>query len=312
MGRSAYPLEELEQLYAKLEADADEALRASEEVADHGLSYSRRQRWAPVSLQPRSANRKLAPQASEKAKSGRTRFVPIGPYVASTYASIKRTCPSSCPFKAGGCYAKAGSAHLTMGKLDQAGRSMSALEVTRYEANLLSDAWVNGVPQDGHRGGRDLRLHVGGDVSCTRGARALAQAVAGLECRGLGAAWSFTARWRQIPKAAFGSISVLASVVTTAAAMDAIARGWVPAIAMVRFPSDRQWSLADGWKVQPCPAELGSLRGEPTPTTCAQCRLCLDQRTLRRRKLAIAFAAHGPEADVAAASIVRRGGSRHV
>lgn len=251
-----------------------------------------------VSVQLASANSKLSPVREEIANSGRTRFVPTGPFVTSTYVSIAATCPSSCPFKSGGCYAIAGASHLTMRKLDESARGWSALSVSLAEARELDATFVRGVPQDGARGGRDLRLHVGGEVSCTEGAAALGASCARWRQRGGGAAWTFTHRWDAIPRAAWGdAISVLASVQSPAELEAANAAGYVGAITVDRFPGKRVFELAPGLRAIPCPSEASGGK-----VTCVQCRLCLDDAALRRRGLAIAFAVHGADAELARAS----------
>ena len=286
---------------AALEAlDADAELvyaRSGDLVIDS--RRARGGRWAPFSIRAASANRKLAPVRSETARSGRTRFVPIGPFVASTFASIRGTCPDSCPFLDGGCFVQAGASHLTMGRLDRAARGMTALQVTRAEATGLRRLWVRGVPQDGARGGRDLRIHVGGDVSCTRGARELADAVDGLRARGLGDAWTYTHRWRTIDKRAWGPIAALASVETPDEARQASRQGYAPALTVETFRDGHQsWRIGGGLTVVPCPFEA-----HPRQPTCVECRLCLDPQ-LADRKVAIAFATHG-EGRVVAADRIR-------
>lgn len=262
-----------------------------------------------VSVQERSSNRKLSPcievPCVDSMGNARKRPTPVGPFVASTYVSIAATCPSTCTFRDNGCYAQAGASHLTMGDLDRAGRRTTGLEVTLAEAAKLDALWPGGVPQDGHRGGRDLRLHVGGDTSCTTGARALAESVARLQARGLGAAWSYTHAWRSIPREAFGPISVLASCETPAEAIEAVALGYAPAITVEEFPSRRAFRLAPGIKAIPCPFERGG------DTTCARCRLCFNDSRLRQAGRAIAFATHGADAEQARTRLrVLNGGSR--
>jgi hypothetical protein len=250
--------------------------------------------WLPFSIQPRSQNRKLAPQRSEKARSGRNRNVPIGPFVVSTYASISATCPSSCTFKDHGCYAQANTEHLTMGRLDRSARGLSALEVSLAEADGLARLWIRGVPQDGAKGGRDLRIHVGGDVSCKAGARALADAVEGLQGRGLGAAFSMTHRWRTVPREAWGPIHVLASVERTVDIVEANRRGYAPALTVAEFTQTAPFR-AHGVRMIPCPFETS-----PKAPSCNECRLCL--RDLAATGEGIMFVAHGNEV----ASVRRR------
>lgn len=126
-----------------------------------------------ASIQPGSANRKIAPQREDRANNGRRRLVPVGPFVTTTYVSIKATCPSSCPFRSGACYALAGMAHLNGNMLDAAaGDDPDA--VIAAEVDLIDGLFVRGVPQDGPKGGgRPLRLHVAGDVTSAAAARAL-------------------------------------------------------------------------------------------------------------------------------------------
>ncbi|HKY50814.1 MAG TPA: hypothetical protein VJP45_06120, partial [Candidatus Limnocylindria bacterium] len=149
----------------------------------------------PVSVQRASSNRKLAPQLQRKFPNGWRRNEPQGPYVTSTYVSIAATCPDSCRFKNNGCYDQAGPAAKHARARDAAADGWSALEVIRAEADAIDRLYPNGVPQDGARGGRDLRLHVGGDVSCSRGAELLGEAARRWRERGGGAVWVYTHRW---------------------------------------------------------------------------------------------------------------------
>lgn len=233
--------------------------------------------YRAISVQARSANPKLAPQGeawvTDSRGRRRRRYEPAGPYCASTYASIAATCPGSCPFRDNGCFAQAGAQHLTMGALDKAGRRVRGLDVSLAEADKLDATWVRGVPRDGARGGRDLRLHVGGDVSCEAGARALACAVERARARGLGSCWTYTHRWRDIPRGAWGTaISVLASCETGRDVDEALGRGYAAAITVDHFASPRRFALRShrGARAIPCPFEAGK------GITCVQCRLCFD------------------------------------
>lgn len=234
-----------------------------------------------------SADRKLSPVRLDP-HYGRPRPVPIGPYCAATYVSIKATCPESCRFRDGACYVTAGFTAQLARKLDVAARGRSGDEAVDAEASLIESAFKRAqVPQDGARGGRDLRLHIGGDASSERAAQRLAWAVDTWRYRGGGAAWTFTHRWREIHPGAWGQISTLASVETAAEATEARRRGYVPALVVESFPSRRAFSVRGmRGKVIPCPAET-------IGTTCVECRLCLDAPALRRRGKAIGFSIHG-------------------
>jgi hypothetical protein len=253
----------------------------------------------PVSVQVASANRKLAPQRFVRAKNGRIRNEPIGPFVVSTYVSIAATCPSACPFRDGGCYAVAGASHLTMRRMDRSARGWTPLSVTLAEASELDHLWKGGIPQDGAKGGRDLRLHVGGEVSCRAGARALGDMARRWLARGGGRVWTFTHRWREIPRDVWGPISVLASVESSTDVLEAHARGYAAAIVVDYFPTRKAFVVHPGVRAIPCPAEAG----EEGRVTCSSCRLCLDADKLRERGITIAFAAHGSEAEAARSKV---------
>ncbi len=261
------------------------------------IPYSRVR--TPVRLHYASADRKLSPVRMEPydGPGKRThRPVPVGPYCAATYASIEATCPRSCRFKQAGCYVRAGFTRGASDLLDEGGRGMDPERVADAEVKLLDTAFgAEGgrgarVPQDGARGGRDLRLHIGGDVPSTAGAQRLACAARRWRERGGGAVWTYTHRWREIPRAAFGDISALASVETPDDARRADLRGYVPVIVVPAFPSERVFEMEGlRLKVIPCPAET---RGTES-VTCVTCRLCLNDRALRRRGMAIGLALHG-------------------
>lgn len=274
---------------------ADAALRRSAELVEHATGVrppppelgdeDRAALWSrpPIAIQRTSSNRKLSPQGATLASNGRVRNTPLGPFVVTTYASIEATCPDSCSWKGAGCYAQTGITSGHVRNLDA--EEPPGLAVSMLEADELDSLWKRGIPQDGARGGRDLRLHVSGDVSCEDGARALARMAERWAARGGGAVWTYTHRWREIPREAFGPIAVLASCDTAAEVPVAIARGYAPALVVPEFTSARAGEL-EGVRMIPCPAEAGS-------RTCVQCRLCLDPR-LAARNAGILFAFHGP------------------
>lgn len=249
------------------------------------LSAAGAARFVPV-----SHNRKLAP--IERIPTGtRPRPRTRGPFVSTTDVSIAATCNDACSFKGGGCFAEAGFTRFTARKLDAAARGLTADDVIAEEVRLIDAAFDSGpVPQDGARGGRDLRLHVGGDVGSARGAQLLAGAAGRWRDRGGGAVWSFTHAWRDVPRETWGSISVLASLERPQDIEAARAAGYAAAIVVNEFPSDKAFILpGSSAKIVPCPAET---RGK----TCVECRLCLDADKLAKRNVAIAFEAHGPTA----------------
>jgi hypothetical protein len=135
----------------------------------------------------RSSNRKLSPvEVIPQASGARPAITPRPPFCCSTYTSIAATCVDTCPFKAAGCYAATGYTALINGRMDATARAeqLDALAVIKLEATAIDKAFGGArVPQDGARGGRDLRLHVGGDIG---GAPTAGEAAALPAARSLG------------------------------------------------------------------------------------------------------------------------------
>jgi hypothetical protein len=247
-----------------------------------------------ASFQHRSCDAKLSP--IEQLRIGkRRRLVPLGPFVSSTYTSISATCSDECPHKSEGCYVQSGSTVTMARKQDAAARGHSATDVTVEEVALIDAAFSRGVPQDGARGGRDLRLHVGGDVGSPLGAELLAEAARRWRDRGGGTVWTYTHSWREIPRSSWGpAINILASVERAEDIELARQAGYPSAIVVARFPSTRAFRLPNSEaKIIPCPAETHIDLNKRV--TCATCRLCLD-RDLLGMGSGIGFEAHGPQA----------------
>ncbi len=242
----------------------------------------------PAKFHPASCNRKLAPVHVAKLPTGWRRFTPVGPRVSSTYVSISSTCPTSCTFRNNGCYAQTGFTGRAIKQLDAVGATER--EAIDDEVRQIdSFGRYRGIPQDGGRrgkSGRDLRLHVAGDVRSVESVEALAAAATRWKARGGGDVWTYTHAWRSLPRAAWGPVSVLASVEDAGSAAIARLRGYVPAVVVAEFPSDRAFDLPGLGRVIPCP-------GETRGATCVECRLCLDADALARRDVAIGFAVHG-------------------
>lgn len=252
-----------------------------------------------------SANRKLAPVRYEPHE-GRLRPVPAGPFVSTTFATIQGSCPSSCRFKrqqdgtGGGCFADAGFTRIAAQQMDVAGVGFTPIQIAQAEAEAIDRAFSGAggwrltgdrIPQDGARGGRDLRIHVGGDCQDADSAAAIAGAAMRWRARGGGAVWTYTHGWREIPRDAWGpAISVLASVEIPGEIAEALERGYPAALVVAVFPAgDKAFHLPGvPTRIVPCPAETGR-------TTCASCRLCID-RDLVQLGITIAFQAHGPGA----------------
>lgn len=270
-----------------------------------------------VVFRPISASHKLGPVDSEpylNPNSGRLyqRPHPKPPYVSATYISIAATCPDTCPLKGRGCYAQNGFTAQAMRKLDaEAGGGLSVIHA---EARAIDRAFVGcsagqnpgahgaPVPQDGARGGRDLRLHVSGDVPTQDAGLAawiLAQAARRWVERGGGAVFTYTHQWRLVPRKKWGGISVLASCDSPAEVSQAREAGYPAALVVRRFRRGARSYQLRGvpGKVVPCPAQTSG-------KTCAECRLCLD-RDLMALGVTIAFEAHGKHPDAPRATFGR-------
>ncbi|MCZ7679831.1 MAG: hypothetical protein M5U28_14130 [Sandaracinaceae bacterium] len=246
-----------------------------------------------AALQPKSRSRKLAPITMvDRGPDRRPEPVAVGPFVASSYISIAGTCPQSCPFRTAGCYAGTGSARALVAKLDAAAEMLTPLEVVRQEAELIDRFAARGVPRDGGRhghSGRDLRLHVSGDVRSRAAAQLLGEASERYRQRGGGRVWTYTHSARVVHRADWGDISVLASVENPRDVDDVADAGYAAAIVVPKFPSHSPFRLpGSSTRFVPCPQQT---RGVP----CVKCRLCFDS-DLRKRNIAIAFEAHGPAA----------------
>jgi len=247
-------------------------------------------RKGPVSVQPVSSNRKLTNVTYEDVPGSKfKRPKPHPPYCCSTYVSIKGTCPDSCEFKDNGCYIQTGITAPNMRKLDAAPGVDDPLYIMKQEAALIDKLYPKGVPQDGRRGGRDIRLHVGGDFTCTEGAIIVNAAVERYIARGGGVAWAYTARWREIPRSAYPLINVWASCKTVEEVEEARAQNYNAALTVRVFRSNRAYRLKEAnekLKLIPCPAQ--TTKGK---TNCVKCRLCLDNFI---PDIIIGFEWHGP------------------
>jgi len=134
----------------------------------------------------------------------------------------------------------------------------------------------------------DLRLHVVGDCRTIRAAKILASAVKRYITRAVKpvAAWTYTHSWRTIPRATWGSISVLASCETPNDIALAHERGYATALVVSCFESKRLYRW-QGVAIIPCPAQTRH------DVQCVDCKLCFDSARLHQERLTIGFEAHG-------------------
>lgn len=235
----------------------------------------------------KSRNRKISPQKYEDTNTRFKRPIPQQPYCCASYVSISKTCPDTCVFKDNGCYVQAGITGPANQKLDENSRNVEPYDVIEAEAKAIENAFKDGVPQDGAKGGRDLRIHVGGDVSCYRGAVRLSMAAERWRGAGGGDVWLYTHRWESIEFSCWrDSIHALASVETAEQADRAYSLGYTPMIVVKDFMKNVPYDLPDsamGLKLVPCRHQIEGV-------TCVECRMCLRKSN---RRIAIAVYAHG-------------------
>jgi hypothetical protein len=198
--------------------------------------------------------------------------------MATTYAASK-TCPDSCPFKkTNSCYGRTGPInHVRVDLCDKFARKSTALDVAKAEAKLI----------DKLSGLHLLRLHSLGDCKDTASAKVLAAAAKRYTAKFCQSVFSFTHAWREIPRHAWGSISILASCETAAEVQQAQALGYATAIVVSEHRQLTAY-VHDGVKVIPCPQQTKKV------PHCTHCGLCLKDKMLLKTKQSIAFHPHGP------------------
>jgi hypothetical protein len=218
-----------------------------------------------VRLVPVSA---AAVRNSENRKTGK---------VHATHAS-QVSCPP-CPFRENGCYAEGGPQGIQTRELNKFayGMGLTPQDVAVQEAEAIRNLPGDGLP---------LRIHVVGDCASDEAARTVSDAVRDFQANGGGDAWTYTHAWRDVDRASWGTVSVLASCETPAAAREAMDKGYPVALVVGSVPSRKAFKI-DELTVIPCPQEMGK------NITCKECRLCFKGGWLLKTKRAIAFIAHG-------------------
>lgn len=222
-----------------------------------------------------------AVEATQSAKVGK---------VSATYVS-QRTCPTSCAFLAGGCYAMNG--HMSLIATKPLNRNtpadMTAAQIARIEARAI----------DTLSGRLDLRLHIVGDSFTETGTINIATAAEAFMRRGGRRVWTYTHAWREVPREAWGEVSVLASCETEAEVLEARARGYAAALVVESHGTPKRHAQGP-LQVLPCPEQTRGVQ-------CVSCRLCMDDRRLLATGTVIAFAVHGsPVSKSKAAAVISR------
>jgi hypothetical protein len=200
---------------------------------------------------------------------------------ATTYLPF-RTCPPSCAFRNGGCYAMGVldvTAHVH--NIERQTAKLSPIDLVRLEGVEIIKAAKTKAAQ-----GTPLRLHVSGDVRSAEAARELAKACGIWAKAGGGPAWTYTHSWRTVPSAAWQpTISVWASVDNARQGTEARGRWYPPALVVPYFDGRKAWDEA-GTRWIACPAQTREL-------TCDRCRICWVGRKMLDAGRGVAFEAHG-------------------
>jgi hypothetical protein len=133
-------------------------------------------------------------------------------------------------------------------------------------------------------GKNPLRLHTVGDAPSEEAAKILSEACEEYTAKMDKPVWTYT--HADVPRKAWGSVSVLKSVHTIDGAKRARAEGYAPAL-VTAFDSPRKW-VDGGIEWIPCPNQTTGGK-----ITCDTCRLCWNADKLHEKGKGIAFHPHG-------------------
>lgn len=209
--------------------------------------------------------------------------------ISVTHAA-QGSCPLDCAFLGNGCYAESGMQGMFhTAKMNKRGKGKSPAVIARDEAKAI----------DGLTGKRLMRLHIVGDCSTDYAAMTVSAAAGRYVRRGGFKAsdrrvWTYTHAWRNVRRTSWNrAVSVLASCETEEHIRQARAKGYASAIVVESFDGHTgTYTMPEGERVIPCPAQTREHLPEDRQVTCEQCRLCLDGERLLKAGLSIAFAAH--------------------
>ena len=217
----------------------------------------------------------MALAAKVIANSGNTK---LGPGMAATYTAFS-SCPETCPIRED-CYGRFGRMVVkrTFGQMHLAGEGLTPDEIAQQEAEL-----IRRLPAFS-----PLRLHVVGDCKTAKAAEILAEAAEDYLNRGGPAVFGYTHSWRDVPRNAWGRISILASCEGPQDCINALERGYA---AVVILPVDEnpdesvRFYKSQGIKLRLC---LHDLDGTP----CVKCTACMNADWLRDHGRVIGLRAH--------------------
>lgn len=218
----------------------------------------------------------LSANVSAKACRTSNRKITAGRHAYVTMTS-QTSCPLDCPLLGAGCYAESGPQGIHTARLNKASGTPELIAKAEAEA-------IDTLPDDAQAA--CLRLHVVGDCRTAEAASIVAEAAERWTARNGAPAYGYTHAWRDVPRDAWRSVSMLASVETLADASKALQAGYAPAIVVAEHTEKRARV-----RVVPCPNQTQGV-------TCDECRLCFNADALQARRAVISFAAHGARARV--------------
>ena len=222
-----------------------------------------------------------AVEVSQNSKTGK---------VSATYVA-QQSCPSKCPFKGSGCYAESNMVGMQTRRLNRA--RQSAAKIARAEAKGIREL----------TGRFPLRLHVVGDCKTEDAAKVVSAAADEHRAKFGNPVWTYTHAWREVARASWGQVSVLASCETVQQTREAMQKGYAAAVVVAEHKQTVAWKDQDV-TVIPCPEQTGK------SPSCESCKLCWNAGRLRAGKMVIAFAAHGGTNKVKA-KLVQIQGANH-
>lgn len=196
--------------------------------------------------------------------------------VSATYAPIQ-SCPTSCPFINGGCYAQHGHCGIHLNRINKVAKELKKtrpVDIARIEAKEILNL----------SGTMPLRLHIVGDCKTPKAAEILASACKEYSKKAGQKVWTYTHAWKTIPREKWGEISVLASCESIDDAKYAMDRGYAASVVRAK-PFDNNFDY-QGVRMVGCPEML---KGIP----CNRCNMCMDDKKLLANKRVICFFVHG-------------------
>jgi hypothetical protein len=184
-------------------------------------------------------------------------------------------------FETSPCYASCDFVGITMHRITQAAVGQDLIQIRQQECEGIESLSGKNI----------LRLKVGGDTPNGAYAEALATSCQSYSAKQGQPTYGYTHNWREIDRASFGGISMLASCDAVSDIPVAKAKGYATATVVSEFPQGAKLFVLDGQKLVPCPNQVNK------QVQCVDCKLCCDDAKLRKHDLTIAFVAHGRQAE---------------